>query len=177
MTPLRFTAQLSEDDLVEGFRLAARLRRVVPVIAAVIVLLALLGVIFAVSPQSRYSAQHSPLLLLLEGAAGILLLLVGTLLALLPRIFRANARRTMAQRPDLAEPIAYEISDESFRHTTIYADSTLPWASLRGWSENRRVFMVYLTDQLFYAIPKAQAPGEAIDAIRTALTRAGVAKR
>lgn len=175
--PPRFTVQLAEDDLAEGFKLTARLRRVVPVIGAILVLLALLGLIFALSPQSRYSAQHRPLLLLLEGAAGILLLLVGLLLASLGRIWRLNARRTLAQRPDLAEPIAYEITAEAVRHTTIFADSTIPWTALRGWQENKKVFMIYLTDQLFYAIPKAQAPAEAIDAIRAALSRAGVAKR
>ncbi len=37
--------------------------------------------------------------------------------------------------------------------------------------------MIYLTDQLFYAIPKDQAPGGAIDAVRAALADAGVAKR
>jgi hypothetical protein len=174
---IRYSVQLTEDDLVAGFKLTARLRRAVPVIAAIVVLLALVGLILVVSPSARYSAQHRPLLLLLEGAVGILLLLVGILLASLGRIWRLNARRTLAQRPDLAEPVAYEITPATFRHTTIFADSTIPWSALRGWQENERIFMIYLTDQLFYAIPKDQAPVEAIDAIRAALTGAGVAKR
>ncbi len=126
--PLRFTVKLTEDDLVQGFKLTARLRRVVPVIVAIIVLLVLLGLIYVLSPGARYSLQHRPLLLLLEGAVGILLLLVGTLLASLERIWRLNARRTLAQRPDLAEPITYEIMPATFRHTRFSSTRRYPGA-------------------------------------------------
>ena len=172
-----FEITLIEDDLVEGFRLNARFERVRPVILAIVLLGALLAMIFMISPQARWSAQHRPLTLLLEGAAGILLLLVVALFASLGSIWRRGARRQLAQRRDLSEPIRYEVTAESLRHTSCFSDSTYPWPALRAWRESDKLMLIYISDLLFYPIPKSRVAPEAIDFIRAALTHAGVAKR
>jgi len=173
----RFEVVLTEGDLVEAMRLTGRRKGIVPVSVAIVVLLSLLGLIFALSPQARYSAMHNPLILLLEGALGILLLLVGAILLLRGRILRGNARRTLAQRPDLAGAIAYEISAETFRHTTKFSDTAMPWSALHAWQESERAFLLHPSEMLFYAIPKSQASPDAIAVMRAALIAAKVRQR
>ena len=88
--PPPFEVALTEDDLVGAFRLHANFRKVRPLLLAVVLLVILLGLILLISPASRLSATSRPLTLLLEGAVGILMLLVAALFAALPAIWRRN---------------------------------------------------------------------------------------
>ena len=172
-----FEVTLSEHDLVGAFRLHANFRRVGPLLLAVVLLVILLGLILLISPASRLSATSRPLTLLLEGAVGILMLLVAALFAALPAIWRRGARRTLEQREDLAGPVTYTVAPEALTIVTIYSTIRLPWAALRCWRENDALMLLYITDQQFHALPKAEIPPEAMDALHEVLANAQVRRK
>ncbi|MBA3054306.1 MAG: YcxB family protein [Sphingomonadales bacterium] len=165
-----FEIRLSEADLVAAFRLNANFRKVRPLILAAVLVASLLGLILLISPAARLSATSRPLTLLLEGALAMLLLLVLGLAVAIRPLWRAMARRGLAQRPDLAGPIRYAITPQALHHVTVHSASALPWASLHGWREDDRTLLVFLSAGLFYPIPKAQVDADQLAALRDTLT-------
>jgi len=164
-----FTVTLSETDLLNGFRLHARLGRARPLILAAILVAMLLCLLLIASPAARHSATHSPATLLLEGALLLALLLVASLGLAIRPLWRRAARRTLAERRDLREPVRYEFSPETFRRVSCFSDSTWPWTALSGWREDDRILMIYPARQLFHAIPKDKVDPAVLAALREAL--------
>lgn len=172
-----FVVKLTEADLVAAFRLHARLERVRPVVLAAVLLIMILLLIFVASPAARISATSRPLTLMLEGAVLLLLALVIPLAFAIRPLWRRAARRSLAVRLDLSEPITYEFSAETLRHTSCFSNSNYPWDGLYGWREDDHVLIVYPSLQLFYVIPKAQLEPGVLAAFRAAIEAAGLAKR
>lgn len=173
----RFETRLSEADLLAGFRLNAHNRAVRPLLLTAALLMAVLVLLAVICGLALYSLTHDPLTLMLEGAVALAILLVALILLLRPAILRGLAQRTLRQRADLAQPIRWEFDGEHLRHTTIYADSRYPWGTLQGWRENETTLLVYVADNVFYAIPKAQVAADTLDALRRQLQAAGVRSR
>lgn len=172
-----FTVTLSEDDLYRGFLLNAANRRVRPLMVAALGLAALLIALALSSSSVRQSLLGNPLTLLLEGA-----LLLATLLLLLAMVFRRTllrslARRTLAQRRDLATPVEWAFDDQALSVNTRFTRSRFPWDALRGWREDDRTVLVYLADQLFHSIPKHQVDESSVGMLRAALHSHGVPTR
>lgn len=176
MTSGGFETILSEADLLAAFRLHARLRRIRPLLIAAGVVSTLLVLLLVASPAARLSATHRPLTLLLEGALGILILLALTAALALRPLWRMQARRTLAQRRDLAEPVQWEFSEAGLRHTSVFSDSTYPWAALREWREDEHVILIYISAQLFYIVPRAAVDPALLEGLRDALVTGGVRK-
>ncbi len=172
-----FGITLSEDDLVAAFRLNARLERTRPLWLAVLLLTFLLVLLLILSPQARWSATSRPLTLMLEGALALVVFLVAAVIVSMRPIWRLIARRSLAQRGDLAGLINYAFSPDGLTHRTVYSQSTYPWTALHGWRENDRMVMIYLSAHLFYPIPTAQVAPETLEALREALRTGGVPRR
>jgi hypothetical protein len=169
-----FEVTLSEADLVHAFRLNARRPTLRPMILAAILIAALLTVLVAISPTARHTSTTGPLALMLEGALALAGLLLLAVFLTRPMIFRALARRMLIQRAELMGPIRWEFDEESIRHTTIHSDSHYPWPALRGWREDGSILLLYVADNLFYIVPKAQAGEEVIDSLRKNIEAGGV---
>jgi hypothetical protein len=172
-----FEVTLGEADLVHAFRLNARRAAIRPLVLAAVLVTALLVLLLLISPAARYSLTARPLMLMLEGAlnlAGLVLLLVALAR---PAILRGLARRTLAQRAELAGPICWEFDQDGLRHKTIHSDSRYPWPALRGWREDEAVLLIYVADNLFYIVPKSQIEQHIVDGVRRAIESAGLPRR
>ncbi|MBV1687117.1 YcxB family protein [Novosphingobium sp. G106] len=173
----RFTVTLGESDLVEAFRLNARRAAIRPLVLAAVLVTALLVLLLAISPLARQSLTSRPLTLMLEGALALAALLLLLAVLVRPLIFRKLAQRSLAQRADLAGPVEWEFGAEGIRHTTIHSDSRYPWAALRGWRENEAVLLLYIADNLFYIVPKAQVGTDVVDGLHRAIAEASLRER
>jgi hypothetical protein len=141
---------------------------------AALLVAVLLALLLAISPAARHASTTGPLTLMLEGALALASLLLLTILLARPMIFRALARRMLTQRAELTGPIRWEFNEEGIRHTTIHSDSHYPWAALRGWREDGSILLLYVADNLFYMVPKAQAGEEVIGGLRRNIEASGV---
>ena len=114
---------------------------------------------------------------MLEGALALAAILLLALAILLKPIWRWAARRALTQRQDLANPIQYNFDEECLSQEATFTKASYPWSALKSWREGDSMLLVYISDQLFYPIPKAQLDETTIDALRKALETAGVRKR
>lgn len=174
---ISFAVTLGEDDLVQAFRLNAKRAAIRPLVLAAVLVTMLLVLLLAISPAARLSLTSRPLTLMLEGALVLAALLL--LLAALarPLIFRKLAQRSLAQRADLAGPVEWEFRPDVIRHRTIHSDSLYPWTALRGWRENEAVLLLYIADNLFYIVPKAQVGAEIVAGLHRAIAGASLRER
>jgi len=170
----RIEVQLDEADLVGAYRLMGRrnTRQARPAIAQATILAAILVALVLLFPDARASFGRSPLLAGLLGAGLLAASLLFALLAALPLLFRRAARRTLAEHPGLADPIAYEIGEDRLGIVTSRSQANYRWDELHGWREDERIVLIVLTRQLFYVVPKAQVEPAALDALRARLGRA-----
>lgn len=176
MTTARFEVVLTEADLVAAFRLHARLERARPLLLAAALLAEILVILLLFSPQARHSATTRPLTLLLEGALAIVLALVIALALAIRPLRRWQARRTLAQRQDLAGTTKLEVGEDGIRHETCYSQSSYPWSAIHEWREDDEIVLLYIASQLFYMVPKRIADPGQIALLRGALEAAGVRK-
>ena len=111
----RIEVQLEEADLVAAYRLMGRrnTRQARPAIALATILSAILVSLVLLFPDARASFGRSPLLAVLRCAVLLAASLLFALLAALPLLFRRAAKRTLAEHPGLADPIAYEVDDDT----------------------------------------------------------------
>lgn len=172
-----FEVTLSEADLVQAFRLNARRGAIRPLILAAILVTMILLLLLAISPAARQSFTSRPLTLMLEGALALAALLLLLVVLARPAIFRALARRTLAQRAELAGPIHWEFGPEGIRHQTVHSDSRYPWSALRGWRENEAILLIYVADNLFYVVPKAQLDAGLSESLHRNIEEAGLPHR
>jgi hypothetical protein len=172
-----FTVTLSEDDLYRGFLLNAANRNVRPLVIAALGVTALLLVLVSSSSSARHSLTGNPLTLLLEGALLLAALLLVLVLLFRRTILRSLARRTLAQRRELATPVEWSFDDQALSVVTRFTSSRFPWDALRGWREDEHTLLVYLADQLFHSVPRRQVDEAEVGMLRTALQSHGVPKR
>ena len=131
----RIEVQLDEADLVGAYRLMGRrnTRQARPAIALATILAAILVALVLLFPDARASFGRSPLLAGLLGAGLLAASLLFALLAALPLLFRRAARRTLAEHPGLADPIAYEIGEDRLGIVTSRSQANYRWDELHGW--------------------------------------------
>ena len=172
-----FTVSMREEDLYRGFLLNAVNRNVRPVMLAALALLVLLIALLLASEEARYALTCSAATLMLLGALLLAASLLIIVLLVRKPILRSMARRTLAQRRELATPIRWAFDDAALRIETRFTRSQLPWDALSGWREDEHILLVYLSDQLFHAVPKSQIEDGQLTALRTALESHGVPRR
>lgn len=172
-----FTVTLNEEVLYRGLLLNATNRAARPVMLVALGLMVVLAALLAVSPEARYSLACSAETLMLVGAVMLALLLLALVLAVRRPVLRSLARRTLAQRREMGTPIEWSFDDAALRVVTRFTRSEFPWDALSGWREDDTVLLVYLADQLFHAVPKAQVDEATLTALRTALESHGVPRR
>lgn len=173
----RFTVKLGESDLVQAFRLNAKRAAIRPLVLAAVLVTMLLVLLLAISPAARLSLTSRPLTLMLEGALALSALLLLLAILIRPLIFRKLAQRSLAQRADLAGPVEWEFGPEGVRHKTVHSDSLYPWPALRGWRENEAVLLLYIADNLFYVVPKAQVRAEVIAGLHRIIAQTSLRER
>ena len=168
---IRFSVTLGEDDFVAAYRLIGRRsrRQARPAIALATILAAILVALVVLFPDARAAFGRSPLLAGVLGAVLLAAGLLGALFAAIPALFRRAARRTLAEHPGMADPIAYEVDDAGLGIVTSRSTARYRWDELHGWREGERIVLILLTRQLFYVLPKAQVDPGALDALRARL--------
>jgi hypothetical protein len=174
---MEFTVTLREDDLYRAMRLATANRRARPLLLAALLCALLIALLLMLSPGSVCVLLRSPLSMMLIGAVVLAAFLVTLALAARGPLWRSMARRTLAQRRELATPIEWAFDDNGLRVATRFTRSDFPWDALAGWREDRDVLLVYLSDQLFHTVPKDQIDEAQVSALRTALESHGVPRR
>jgi hypothetical protein len=172
-----FTVTLREEDLFRGFLLNAAHRHTRPLLLAVAALVALLLALLTLVPDARIALACSAATLVLLGAVLLAATLLAAVLALRRPLLRGLARRTLAQRRELATPIEWSFDGNALRIATRFTRSDLPWDALRGWREDDATLLVYLSDQLFHVVPKSEVEAEAVAELRRALESQGVPRR
>jgi hypothetical protein len=170
----KFTVTMREEDLYRGFLLNAANRSVRPLLFVIAALVALLIALLALFPEARLTLACSAGTLMLLGAVLLAATLLAAVLALRRPLLRGLACRTLAQRRELATPIAWSFDEAALRIATRFTRSELPWDALRGWREDDATLLVYLSDQLFHAVPKDQVEADQLAALRCALESQGV---
>lgn len=172
-----FTVSLREEDLYRGLLLNAANSKVRPVMLAALACLALLISILTLSPAARYSLTCNALTLMLLGALFLAATLLAVVLLVRKPILHSMARRTLEQRRELATPIQWTFDDAALRIETRFTRSQFPWDALSGWREDKHVLLVYISDQLFHAVPKDQLEAGQVAALRSALESNGVPRK
>jgi hypothetical protein len=83
---------------------------------------------------------------------------------------RRRARRIFRQQKALQRPIEMDWSGDTLKVITETGNNAMPWSDLLKWRENKRMFLPYLSEVMFYIVPKRAFPDEAaIDAFRKML--------
>ena len=77
------------------------------------------------------------------------------------------ARRIHSQQASLHDAITVTWSDAGLASKNRTSNSLTPWANYRRWREDRRVILLYHSDQLFQFIPKRTLSEAQIVALRT----------
>jgi len=167
----RIEVTLTEPDLVAAYRLLGQrsTRQARPAIALAAILAAILVALVVLFPDARAAFGRSPLLAGLLGAVLLAAALLGGLIAALPALRRRAARRTLAEHPGMADPIAYEFDGDGLTIVTSRSRARYGWSELHGWREDEAIVLILLTRQLFYVVPKAQAPEAALGELRALL--------
>ena len=79
-----------------------------------------------------------------------------------------KVRRTYAQRKDLHHDISMVVTNSGIASQTERGNSTKPWSDYLKWKEDKNIFLLYLSDQMFQMVPKRFfATHEDIDAFRS----------
>jgi hypothetical protein len=83
-------------------------------------------------------------------AAGGLLLLYVVTYALIPR----RAGRLFRQQTGFHRPLTFSWSDDGMAQTSAHGTGTYAWRDLHRWTAGRDSIMPYVTDQLYFVIPR-----------------------
>lgn len=172
-----FTVTLHEDDLYRGLRLNAATPAMRPLALTAGSTVALLVAVLAASPAARTVFASNRLALVLEGALLLAILTLAAVLLARGPLWRALARRSLAQRRDLAAPVRWSFDDAALRIATRFTRSEYPWDVVAGWREDAEILLIYLSDHLFHALPKARIEEDQLEALRIALEGHGVPRR
>ena len=63
--------------------------------------------------------------------------------------------RTFRQRKDLQRAIRFETTDSGLITENETGRGTTPWSDFLRWKENERLFLLYLSDDMFHIVPKS----------------------
>ncbi|MGD0866682.1 MAG: YcxB family protein [Rhizomicrobium sp.] len=153
--------QLEPSDYLAASILHAR--RTFLILPAVGLLLGVVGAARLLSPTED-GGQLGRMMIGSGGACLVVYLLSRFVL------LRRRTRRIFRQQKGLQRPFEMDWSGDSLKLTTETGNNSLPWSHLLKWREGKRLFLLYLSDVMFYIVPKRAFPDEAaIDEFREVL--------
>lgn len=83
-----------------------------------------------------------------------------------------KCRRAYKQRKDLQRLCNYSASDAGLAFSSEGVAGTKPWTDYLKWKEGSKVFLIYMSDQLYQVMPKRFFSSESdVDAFRELLSR------
>ncbi len=146
------TIMFELDDMMSGFTLTGgKIRWVLPVLFAGMGLIS--GASMGTIAQIVYSMGF--------GLLGF---------ALWPLVFRAGARRWLANKSDVERTITLTFSPASVEVTTATTYLRFEWPAVHRFLENRKTFLLYLGESMFQVVPKRAFRTDEVDALRAMLT-------
>lgn len=160
--------RLTEEDVVAGGLLATArqqfLRPILPImLGAAIVLYAILFFL------DRDAALHPMLLALMAAVPLAMLLLVKVLLPW-------QLRRHFRQTAGLKDEVEMSWDADGLRFSAPRGQSRLAWSDYYSWTENDRLLLLYQSEMLFNAVPKAVLSDDQLADFRANLERANIRK-
>jgi len=85
-----------------------------------------------------------------------------------------RARTLYRQHKTLQRPLRFAWSDEGLGYTTSTGTGSLAWRDLHRWAEGRGNFLFFVTDAMFYFIPKRVLSEAEADDLRTVAGGSGL---
>jgi hypothetical protein len=146
------TVRLEVDDMAEALRVQiGKIRWVTPV---------LFGVMGLVSGAAMGATWQ------IVQALGL-----GTLGWMLwPLLYRASARRALANKSDAERTVTFVLSPESVEVTTPNTYSRTKWPGVHRFVESPNTFLLYLSEAMAQVIPKRALRSHEVDALRAMFT-------
>ena len=111
-------------------------------------------------------------LALAGAAAGALLLLYVVTYALIPR----RAGRLFRQQTGFHRPLRFSWSDDGMTQTSAHGTGTYAWRDLHRWTVGRDAIMPYVTDQLYFVIPRRALSESQVSDLVNTLERSGLSQ-
>src|SRR5439155_26151051 len=87
-----------------------------------------------------------------------------------PLVFRAGARRSLANKSDLERTVTLTFSPACVEVTTVTVESRIKWPAVHRFVEGRKTFILYLGEAMVQVIPKRALRAEDVDALRSMFT-------
>ena len=63
-------------------------------------------------------------------------------------------KKSYSQHKALQRVVTFTTADEGLAFANENATGRVPWTDFRKWKENHKIFLLYITDQRFYVVPK-----------------------
>jgi hypothetical protein len=83
-----------------------------------------------------------------------------------------KARRAYKQRKDLQRPISFTATESGLSFATEGSSGVKPWADFHKWKEGKSTLLLYLSDNLYQAVPKRFFASEReLDAFREVVSQ------
>jgi MFS family permease len=87
-----------------------------------------------------------------------------------------KCRRAYRQRKDLQRECSFAATDQGVGFSSDAMSGTKPWADYLKWKEGKRLFLLYMSDNLYQVIPKRFFASESeVDSFRETL-RANISR-
>ena len=135
---MRYTVEISQEDYIAANYFALR-RRILWISVISVLVLVFLAVI-----------HRRDIFAWIFGAIELLMIWCIGYFLFLPWYFK----RIYKQYKVINKPCEYEFTEYSFDRYSEYGNTTIPWGVFHKWRENKKVFLVYATSNLYYLIPK-----------------------
>jgi YcxB-like protein len=89
------------------------------------------------------------------GVVIVCILLFTVLPIIMPALYRRSFRRNFTQRP-----YRFSWSDQGFVIESDDGEARLNWSAVKKWKESDRLFLIYISDFIFYILPKRAFPDD-----------------
>jgi hypothetical protein len=80
--------------------------------------------------------------------------------AVLPAVFRAMYRRSF-HRNSMRKPYRFSWSEQVFVIESDDGEARINWSGVKKWKESDQLFLIYVSDFIFYILPKRAFSDEA----------------
>jgi hypothetical protein len=84
-----------------------------------------------------------------------------------------HARRQMKQSIGLSDEIGFTYHEDGVEFNAEHGDTRLKWHELHQWAENKQLFLLYISGQLFMMLPKRALGAEDLMKVRQMLNDKG----
>ncbi len=164
MEPVRYTISKAQHLAFWKLQFDASLRRGLLILGLVVAALVLVA-LGAGEAEDAFSAAFG-------GVLGATIMVVVMRFVMIPR----QATKAWNDYALIKEEMTLTLGEESFTIAQKSGHVEAQWADMTTWDETDAIFVMYLTRQLAYLIPKDQVPDAHIDFARQSLADSGLIK-